>query len=87
MSTRVLAIALCSDFAVPSICTKDVGHLALLTKVPTLVAVRALVPGSLASSAAIFYRAGGQMTDDCRLGSGASVAQGRCEGGGTGTGT
>ena len=70
MSLRVLAIALRPDLAVPSLCTKDVGHLALPTKVPTLVAVRALVPRSLASGVAIFGGAGGQMTDDQCVGSG-----------------
>jgi hypothetical protein len=70
MGTRVLAIASCPDFTVPSVCTKDVGCLALPTKVPTLVAVRALVPRSLARGAAIFRGAGGQMTDDRHVGSG-----------------
>jgi hypothetical protein len=64
MGARVLAVTFCPDFAVPLARTKDVGHLALPTKVPTLVAVRALVPGSLAGGAAIFRGAGGQMTDD-----------------------
>jgi hypothetical protein len=80
MSPRVLAIALRPDLAVPSLCTKDVGHLALPTKVPTLVAVRALVPGSLATGAAIFRCAGGQMTDDRRVGSGRGRGKGRISG-------
>jgi hypothetical protein len=64
MGMRVLAIALCPDFAVPSTCIEDVRCPALLTKVPTLVTVRALVPRLLARCATIFGGAGGQMTDD-----------------------
>jgi hypothetical protein len=59
MSPRVLAVALCPDLAVPSFHTKHVGRLALPSKVPTLVAVRTLVPGSLATGAVIFRCAGG----------------------------
>jgi hypothetical protein len=63
MGMRVLTVALCSDLAVASACTKDVRCLTLLTKVPTLVAVRAFVPGSLASCVVIFRGADGEMTD------------------------
>jgi hypothetical protein len=70
MGMRVLTVAFCPDLAVPSAHTEDVGCLALLTKVPTLATVRALVPGSLARGAAIFRGAGGQMTDDRCVGSG-----------------
>jgi hypothetical protein len=80
MSMRVLAIAFCPDFAVPSVFTKDVGRLALPTKVPTLIAVRALVPGSLASGVAIFGCAGGQMTDDQHVGSGRGRGKWRISG-------
>jgi hypothetical protein len=70
MGVRVLTVTFCPDFAVPSACTEDVGRPALLAKVLTLVAVRALVPRSLARCVMIFEGAGGQMIDDQCVGSG-----------------
>jgi hypothetical protein len=63
MSARVLAVAFGPNLAVPSFRTEYVGCLALPTKVPALVTVRALVPGSLATGAAIFWGASGQVAD------------------------
>jgi hypothetical protein len=63
MSARVLAVAFGPNLAVPSFCAEYVGRLALPTKVPALVTVRALVPGSLATGAAIFWGASGQVAD------------------------
>jgi hypothetical protein len=59
MGVRVLAVTFSPDFAVPSVCTEDVGHPALPTKMPTFIAVRALVPRSLVRCVAIFGGAGG----------------------------
>jgi hypothetical protein len=64
MGIRVLAIALCSELAIALTCIMDVRCLALPTKVPALVAIRALVPGSLASCAVIFRGADEAMTDN-----------------------
>jgi hypothetical protein len=64
MGMRVLTVAFCPDLAVPSVCAEDVRCLALPTEVPTLVAVRALVPRPFARCVAIFGGAGSQMTDD-----------------------
>jgi hypothetical protein len=75
MGVRVLAVAFHPDFAVPSACTEYVGCLALPTKVPTFVAVRTLVPRSLARCAVIFRGAGGQMTDDRCVGSGRGMGK------------
>ena len=63
MSARVLAVAFGPNLAVPLFRAEYVGCLAFPTKVPALVAVRALVSGSLATGAAIFRGASGQVAD------------------------
>jgi hypothetical protein len=63
MGIRVFTVTLCPNLAVPSACTEDVRHPALLTKVPTLFTVRALVPRLFASCATIFGGTGSKVTD------------------------
>jgi hypothetical protein len=67
---RVLTVTFCSDFAVPLACAEDVRRPALLTKVPTLVAVRALVPRSLAGCAMVFRGTSSEVADGRHVGSG-----------------
>ena len=70
MGMRVLTVALCSDLAVALACTKDVRCLTLLTKVPTLVEVRALVPRLLARCVTVFGGTGSEVADGRRVGNG-----------------
>jgi hypothetical protein len=70
MGARVLTVTFCSDFAVPSACTEDVRCPALLTKVPTLVEVRALVPRLLARCVTVFGGTGSEVADGRHVGNG-----------------
>ena len=57
MGTRVLAVALCLQLAIPTIGTVNVGSLALSAKVSTLTTMRADILGALATGAVILrYR-------------------------------
>jgi hypothetical protein len=53
MGTGVLAVALCSQLAIPSIGAIDMGGLALPAKVSALAAMRADILGALAAAAMI----------------------------------
>jgi hypothetical protein len=65
MGTRVLAVALCSQLAIPTTSTVDMGGLALPAKVSALIAMRADVFGALATAATIL-RCGGIFCDEGR---------------------
>jgi hypothetical protein len=65
MGTRVLAVALCSQLAIPTISAVDMGGLTLPAKVSALAAMRADILRALAAAATIL-RCRGVFCDEGR---------------------